>query len=112
MNQSTQKLIQYLEEARASEVGLVRVLQSQIAMTPQGAYRRGLETHLRETRDHARRVEGVPIQRRRVQPQPLEREGVDRDLPPVTGEAVDHVPEDRLDVRPIRIRYEGRARHP
>jgi ferritin-like metal-binding protein YciE len=57
MNQSTQKLIQYLEEARASEVGLVRVLQSQIAMTPQGAYRRGLETHLRETRDHARRVE-------------------------------------------------------
>jgi ferritin-like metal-binding protein YciE len=57
MNQATQKIVQYLEEARASEVGLVRVLQSQIAMTPRGSYRRGLETHLRETRDHARRVE-------------------------------------------------------
>jgi len=35
----------------------VRVLQSQIAMTPRGSYRSGLETHLEETRDHARRVE-------------------------------------------------------
>jgi ferritin-like metal-binding protein YciE len=55
--QAKQKVVQYLEEAHATEVGLVRVLQSQIAMTPRGSYRSGLEAHLRETRDHARRVE-------------------------------------------------------
>lgn len=49
--------MQYLNEAHATEVALVRVLQSQIAMTPRGTYRTGLEKHLRETRDHARRVE-------------------------------------------------------
>jgi ferritin-like metal-binding protein YciE len=37
-------------------MGLVRVLQSQIAMTPRGSYRTALETHLGETRDHAQRV--------------------------------------------------------
>jgi ferritin-like metal-binding protein YciE len=51
------KLLQYLTEARATEVGLVRVLQSQIALTPRGGYRSALERHLRETRDHATRVE-------------------------------------------------------
>ena len=34
----------------------MRVLQSQIAMTPRGAYRTALEQHLRQTRDHAERV--------------------------------------------------------
>jgi ferritin-like metal-binding protein YciE len=52
-----QKIAQYLDEARATEAGLVRVLQSQIAMTPRGSYRTALERHLGETRDHARRVE-------------------------------------------------------
>ena len=52
-----QKVVQYLNEAHASEQGLVRVLQAQIAMTPRGSYRSALEAHLRETRDHARRVE-------------------------------------------------------
>ena len=51
------KLLQYLTEARATEVGLVRVLQSQIALTPRGGYRSALERHLRATRDHATRVE-------------------------------------------------------
>ena len=54
---SNQKIVQYLNEAHASEAGLVRVLQSQIAMTPRGDYRDGLELHLRETREHARRIE-------------------------------------------------------
>jgi ferritin-like metal-binding protein YciE len=57
MNQTDQKLIQYLNEAHATELGLVRVLQSQIAMTPRGSYRDGLEKHLGETRDHAERVQ-------------------------------------------------------
>jgi ferritin-like metal-binding protein YciE len=35
----------------------VRALQSQIAMTPRGPYRRAVEKHLEETRSHAERVE-------------------------------------------------------
>ncbi len=56
MSKAEQKIVQYLAEAHASEVGLVRDLQAQIAMTPRGNYRAALETHLRETRDHAKRV--------------------------------------------------------
>jgi ferritin-like metal-binding protein YciE len=52
-----QKIVQYLNEAHAHEVGLTRVLQAQIAMTPRGDYRKELERHLDETREHARRVE-------------------------------------------------------
>ena len=54
--------MQYLNEAHATELALVRVLQEQVAMTPRGSYRSGLQTHLRETRDHATRVD----RRRRV----------------------------------------------
>lgn len=50
------KIVQYLNEAHATEVALVRVLQEQIAMTPRGRYRTTLEKHLRETRSHADRV--------------------------------------------------------
>ncbi len=57
MSQSKQKVVQYLNEAHATEVGLTRVLQSQIAMTPRGSYRSGLERHLTQTRDHAERVQ-------------------------------------------------------
>ena len=57
MNTAQQKLVQYLNEAHATEQALIRVLQSQIAMTPRGSHRSGLETHLRETREHAQRVE-------------------------------------------------------
>lgn len=56
MSKAEQKVVQYLAEAHASEVGLVRDLQAQVAMTPRGAYRTALETHLRETRDHAKRL--------------------------------------------------------
>jgi ferritin-like metal-binding protein YciE len=57
MSRSREKVLQYLDEAHASELGLTRVLQSQILMTPNGRYRSALESHLRETRDHARRLE-------------------------------------------------------
>jgi len=57
MSRSEQKVVQYLNEAHASEIALVRVLQSQIAMTPRGTYRSGLEKHLGETRNHAERVQ-------------------------------------------------------
>jgi ferritin-like metal-binding protein YciE len=57
MGQSEQMIVQYLSEAHATEVALTRVLQSQIAMTPRGTYRSGLEKHLKETRSHADRVQ-------------------------------------------------------
>jgi len=57
MSRSEQKLVQYLNEAHAMEKGLVRTLQSQIAMTPRGRFRTALEAHLRETRSHVKRVE-------------------------------------------------------
>jgi ferritin-like metal-binding protein YciE len=56
VNPSQQKVVQYLNEARASEHALVRVLQSQIAMTPRGSYRTALEQHLDVTRVHADRL--------------------------------------------------------
>ena len=57
MSNAKEKILQYLHEAHASEMGLVRVLQSQIAMTPRGSYRNGLEKHLGETRSHAERLQ-------------------------------------------------------
>jgi ferritin-like metal-binding protein YciE len=51
-----QKIVQYLEEAHATEVALIRVQQSQIAMTPPGSTRTAIEEHLDETRGHADRV--------------------------------------------------------
>jgi ferritin-like metal-binding protein YciE len=57
MTRPQQKIGQYLGEAHAMEMGLVRDLQAQIAMTPKGRYRNALQTHLKETREHARRVQ-------------------------------------------------------
>jgi ferritin-like metal-binding protein YciE len=57
MNQAKQKIVQYLNEAHGMEEALVRVLQSQIAITPRGGHRNGLESHLLETRSHAERVQ-------------------------------------------------------
>lgn len=57
MQKTEQKIVQYLNEAHATEQALVTVLKSQIAMAPRGRHRGGLETHLRETREHASRVE-------------------------------------------------------
>jgi len=56
MNQAQQKIVQYLNEAHGMERALVRVLQSQIAMSPKGSYRNSLQSHLQETYDHAERV--------------------------------------------------------
>lgn len=47
------KIVQYLHEAQAMELALVRTLQAHIAITPSGAYRSELDRHLRETRGHA-----------------------------------------------------------
>jgi ferritin-like metal-binding protein YciE len=57
LTKQQQKIVQYLNEAHASEQALTRQLQSQIAVTPSGSYRSGLETHLDETREHAERLQ-------------------------------------------------------
>jgi ferritin-like metal-binding protein YciE len=56
MSQAEQKIVQYLNEAHSAEQGLTRVLQAQIAMTPGGRHRNGLEAHLEQTRGHARKL--------------------------------------------------------
>jgi ferritin-like metal-binding protein YciE len=57
LSNQQQKIVQYLNEAHGMELALVRQLQAQIAMTPSGQYRDGLESHLEETRRHADRIE-------------------------------------------------------
>jgi ferritin-like metal-binding protein YciE len=56
MATGTEKVVQYLNEAHATELALVRTLQAHASMTPRGDYRKLLERHLRETRQHADRV--------------------------------------------------------
>jgi ferritin-like metal-binding protein YciE len=54
---TTTKIIQYLSEAHATELALVRTLQAHIAMTPRGRYRTVLDRHLSETRAQAAAIE-------------------------------------------------------
>jgi ferritin-like metal-binding protein YciE len=58
MRPSEEKIVQYLYEARASELALVSTLRTHAAMAPSGSYREGLERHLEETKGHARRLQG------------------------------------------------------
>ena len=57
MTEARQRIIRALDEAHAAEQALAHVLQSQIAAAPRGRYRKELQAHLEETRDHARRIE-------------------------------------------------------
>ncbi len=50
-------LIEYLNEAHATEGALVTTLGTHISITPRGSYRTTLERHLTETRQHARALE-------------------------------------------------------
>lgn len=56
MNRSVRKIVQYLHEARAAELGQRRELQSQIGVTPPGRYRTVLERHLKQTIRHGNRI--------------------------------------------------------
>src|SRR5438045_8008659 len=50
------KLIQYLNEAYGKEKQLETALTAHIAMTTRAPYKRRLQQHLKETREHARQV--------------------------------------------------------
>ena len=52
-----QKITQYLHDAHAMELFVAQTLTAHIAMTPASRYRDGLEKHLEETRQHARRIQ-------------------------------------------------------
>ena len=51
------KIVQYLNEAHATEVAGVQTLTAHFAMTPRGEYRDLLERHLAEAREQAERTE-------------------------------------------------------
>jgi ferritin-like metal-binding protein YciE len=51
------KLVQYLNEAYGKEKELETALQAHIAMTTKPPYKKRLQQHLKETKDHARQVE-------------------------------------------------------
>jgi ferritin-like metal-binding protein YciE len=61
------KLVQYLTEAYGKERQLETALQAHIGMTTRPPYKKRLQQHLKETKDHARRVErrikalGAPV---------------------------------------------------
>jgi ferritin-like metal-binding protein YciE len=57
MSSPDQKLIQYLNEAHATELALVSTLRAHISMSPTGSYRSLLERHLGETQRQADRLE-------------------------------------------------------
>lgn len=52
-----QKIVQHLFEAHATELMLVQTLTGHIAITPAGDYRDALKLHLRQTKDHASRIQ-------------------------------------------------------
>jgi uncharacterized protein YjbJ (UPF0337 family)/ferritin-like metal-binding protein YciE len=51
-----EKVIQYLQEARATDLASINTLTAHIAMTPRSAYRDALGAHLEETRQRERRL--------------------------------------------------------
>ncbi len=54
---SRELLVEYLQEAHATETALVTTLNTHIAITPRGSYRTTLERHQTETKQHARAIE-------------------------------------------------------
>ena len=53
------KLIQYLNEAYGKEKELETALQAHIAMTTRTAYKKRLQDHLKETKQHARDLDAI-----------------------------------------------------
>jgi ferritin-like metal-binding protein YciE len=56
LNERDSKLIQWLNEAHAKEAELEADLTAHIALTQKQSYKKRLQQHLKETREHKRRV--------------------------------------------------------
>ena len=57
LNERDTKLVQFLNEAHAKEKELETALQLHIGMTTKKPYKKRLQEHLRETKDHSRQIE-------------------------------------------------------
>lgn len=57
MNESETKVVQWLNDAYAKEAELEADLAAHIKLTKKAPYKKRLQQHLKETRDHKRRVE-------------------------------------------------------
>jgi ferritin-like metal-binding protein YciE len=57
MNERDAKLVQYLSEAYGKERELEAALQAHIAIAAKGPYKKRLQQHLKETKQHAKQVE-------------------------------------------------------
>jgi ferritin-like metal-binding protein YciE len=57
LNERDAKLVQYLSEAYGKERELETALQTHIAMTLKGPYKKRLQQHLKETKTHAKQVD-------------------------------------------------------
>lgn len=57
LNVRDTKLVQYLNEAHAKEKELETSLGAHIGMTDRAPYKKRLQQHLKETKDHARQLE-------------------------------------------------------
>jgi ferritin-like metal-binding protein YciE len=57
LNERDTKLVQYLNEAYGKEKELETALQAHIAMTTKAPYKKRLQQHLRETKNHAKQLE-------------------------------------------------------
>jgi ferritin-like metal-binding protein YciE len=56
MNERDTRLVQWLNEAHAKEAELEADLRAHIALTKKQSYKKRLQQHLKETRDHKRQV--------------------------------------------------------
>ena len=56
MTKRDEKVVQYLNDAYATERRLEIALQAHIAMTPRADYKKRLREHLKETKAHKRQV--------------------------------------------------------
>jgi len=57
LNERDTKLVQFLNEAHAKEKELETALQLHIGMTTKSSYKKRLQQHLKETKDHSRQIE-------------------------------------------------------
>ncbi len=57
LNQRDARLVQWLQEAHTKEAELEADLTQHIGLTQKASYKKRLQDHLKETRDHKRRVE-------------------------------------------------------
>jgi ferritin-like metal-binding protein YciE len=71
INERDKKLIQYLNEAYGKERELETALEAHIGMTDRAPYKKRLQQHLRETKQHARKVE-QRIKKLGGSPQPVQ----------------------------------------